>query len=125
MIFEREEWNDEAAAKILPLVYGRIKNIFMQEVKSGHFALWRVHDGHFETWLVTSMEHQDGGDVELVVECIAGEQSRGIMQKLKQRAKSVGVTSIRFESLHAENLVQRMAGPLGFERVSSVFRVEI
>jgi len=125
MIFSRCQWNEKAAEKILPLVYGRLKNNFVKDVKSGHFALWRVHDKSFETWLVTSMAHLDSGHIELVVECIAGKKSREIMTELIRRSKKLGVTSVRFESIHNEKLVQRMSLSNGFGRVGTVFRVEI
>jgi|GEM_PF-6291579 len=125
MKFERSQWCEEAAEKILPLVYDRLQSGFIASVNKGVFALWRVGGQDFETWLVTSMNYLDGGEVELRVECIAGKKSREIMAELMQRSKILGVNSIRFESHHSEKIVKRMAEPLGFERVAAIYRVDI
>jgi len=124
MNFNPCAWNDEAARKILPLVEKHLHNDFIADIRAGRRVLWLVKDQGIKTWLVTAIETMPN-HVELVVECIAGNQSRRIMETLKTRVKPLGVKTIRFESLHPEKLVERMCKPLGFKRVATIFKCEL
>jgi hypothetical protein len=121
MNFERCQWNESAEAAIAPLVDPLIADDFRKDIESGRATLWLV-DG--ETWLVTRPEKY-GDHVELVLETIAGKNSRAIVNALIGKAKRAGVKSIRFETHHPEKTAARLVGPLGFERTASTFRVAL
>lgn len=125
IIFTATAWNDEAAAMIAPLVHPRINDEFRRDVDQGRAVLWRVSGADWVTWLVTRIEQFECGDIELVLEVIAGKNARAIVQALREKVKKMGVTSIRFETHHPEKTAARLVGCLGFERVATIFRLEI
>jgi hypothetical protein len=125
MIFSACEWNEEAAAKIAPLVHPLIKDEFREDVNAGRAILWRVEGEDWRTWLVTRIVKYQSGHVELVLEAIAGTHANDIVRELKRRVKPLGVQSIFFETHHPEKAAQRLVRGLGFERVATSYRVTL
>lgn len=125
MNFTLCKWCEEAEEKILPLVSAEVREGFKTDIEAGRVNLWRVEGDGFITWLVTRIETLDGGKIRMVLECIAGTNSREIVAELKVKLKNLGVSSMRFETHHSEKVAARLVGCLGFERVASVFEVAL
>lgn len=117
-------WCDEAAAALAGLIDASMLPLFIEWIKNGTAVLWRVVDDGV-TWLVTRVEMFPNGDTELVLDVIAGKQCKKIVQGVIDRARAIGIKSVRFETHHSEKLAKKFIGSLGFERVATVFRVQI
>lgn len=115
-------WCDEAAAALAGLVDASMLPLFIEWIKNGTAKLWRIDGDNFVTWLVTRVELYPNGDTELVLDVIAGRECKKIVKYLMDRAKAMGIKSVRFETHHSEKLAKKFMGGLGFERAATVLR---
>jgi hypothetical protein len=125
MIMKKSAWCDEAAAALGDLIDRSMLPLFKRWIETGEAILWRIHGRDFVTWLITRVEIFPDGCSELVLDVIAGKNCKTILKKLFERAKKMGVNSVRFETHHPEKLAQKFIGGMGFERVATVFRVSL
>lgn len=125
MIFQLQRWSDEAAAALKGLIDPDVLPLLIQRIKNGCAVLWRVLGDGWQSWLITRIEVFPNGVREMVLEVIAGKNCKEILARVFEVAKNAGVKSIRFETHHAEKIAQRFIGGLGFQRVATVFRVEL
>ena len=125
MILQKSKWCDEAAAALSDLIERSMLPLFQRWIDSGEAILWRITGRDFVTWLITRVEIFPDGCSELVLDVIAGKKCKEILKKIFERAKQMGVNSVRFETHHSEKLAKKFIGDMGFERVATVFRVSL
>lgn len=125
MIFRMQQWCDEAAEALKGLIDPDVFPLLIQSIKNKSAVLWRVLGEGWQSWLITRVEVYPNGIREMVLEVIAGKNCKDILKRVFEVAKSAGVKSIRFETHHSEKVAMRFVGGLGFQRVATVFRVEL
>jgi hypothetical protein len=118
-------WCDEAAAALAGLIDASMLPLFIEWIKNGTAKLWRIDGDGFITWLITRVEKFPAGDTELVLDAIAGKNCKKIVKLLIEKAKALGINSVRFETHHSEKLAIKFVGSLGFKRVATVLRAQI
>jgi hypothetical protein len=124
MMFVRSQWCDRAEQVLGHLIHKDVKPFLLDAVKSGAATLWKVQGDNWETWLLTRVE-KFGDTRELVLEAIDGSHCHEIVRRVFKVAKNAGVSSVRFETHHAEKVAGRFVAGLGFERVATVFRAQL
>lgn len=122
MKMEKSTWCDEAAAALVGLIDCAMLPLFKRWIETGEAILWRITGNGFTTWLITRVETFPNGHIELVLDVIAGKNCKTILKTIFERAKNMGVKSVRFETHHPEKLAKKFIGGFGFERVATVFR---
>lgn len=125
MKFVRWHWCDEAAEALNGLISAEMMPIMLGWIEKGSAILWRICGADYVTWLITRVEMYPNGTRELVLEVIAGKNCRAIVKALIDRAKTLGIHSIRFETHHSEKLATKFLGGLGFKRAATILRAEI
>lgn len=125
MKFQVSQWCEEAARELMGLIDPDVLPLTLQAISDGIAVLWKVTGDGWHSWLITRIEKFPTGVIELVLEVIAGKNCKQILERVFEQAKKSGVTSIRFETHHAEKIAQRFIGGLGFNRVATVFRAEL
>lgn len=116
-------WCDEAASALESLIDKDVLPLYREWVALGVATLWRITGKNYVTWLITRIEQFPNGVRELVLDVIEGKNCKQIVKILIERARKLGIKSVRFETHHNEKLAQRFVGGLGFSRVATVFRV--
>lgn len=125
MNFQVSAWCDEAAAALKGLIDLDALPLLIQSIANGAAVLWRVTGEGWQSWLITRIEKYPSGVREMVLEAIAGKNCKEILRRVFKVAAGAGISSVRFETHHAEKIAQRFIGGLGFNRVATVFRVEL
>lgn len=125
MIMKKSAWCDEAAAALAGLIEAEVLPLFRSWVESGDAILWRITGADFVTWLITRVEIFPSGERELVLDVIAGKNCKEIVKTLMERAKNLGIQTVRFETHHSEKLAKKFIGGLGFSRVATVFKAAL
>lgn len=91
-----------------------------REVADGLAHCWRLEDG--SAYLLTRLEIAPQGD-ELVIICAKGRGVADAMPAIQQRARELGIGSIRFHT--PTPALGRLAGRYGFAEVERVYRVKL
>ncbi len=124
MIWRRCKWNSCAEKALAELIDPAVKSALLSEIEQGQSCLWCIEDGDFKTWLITHVEVYETG-TELVLEAVQGRDVNSIIQSVKERCKSLGINSIRFETHHSEKVAGRLIRGSGFERAATIFRCQL
>ena len=125
MNMQQSSWCDEEAKALAGLIEPAVLPLMRKWIEAGQAVLWKISGDGFVTWLITRYEFFPNGERELVLDVIAGKQCKEILQKIFDRARSLGFQSVRFETHHPEKLAARFIGSLGFKRVATVFRAAL
>jgi hypothetical protein len=125
MIFLAKSWCDEAAAALKELIDPDVLPILLAAINKGTATLWLITGDGWQSWMITRIESFASGVKELVIEVIAGKNSKAIFRRVAEVAKQNGIKSIRFETHHSEKTIARFVTDLNVKRVATVFRCEL